>query len=593
MSVSSSDHGKWPSDETDATDATSVGSMTGTVIYPSNPHTMTLREAPGSMWQHELEFLGSRAPIHTTTITASHDLVKKWNESAASIIKILNHYQGQWVGVELVERYQVISNSYPTCLITLSKMEQLSQAHLLKIGQLVSQVTNGVYVEITEGHVFRTGDFLTSEAKLKLPYKRAPIMGSSISVSEIDHASGTFGGYLELFNADVVKTCGLSCHHVLFPIAPADLTLADLRPYAKSLHENITICSPAIYDHNRSLNIDQEDIDHATKEKDTLLKQLEHLGAEAPRQTSQAIQRADTRIATKVQRIHDASVDRNIGEVFFSSGYKLDGEAQCQLDYGLIEMYPARVGTNEIPNDENSFKVTYIAKIPLEGGKVRKFGRTTDITEGYINPVDSFIRFKGTAFEMVSKEKMIYGIAGKPFTLAGDSGAWVVDVFGGLIGMVWGGFTSHEGSFLTPISLITEDITKQTGSSLFLPLPSDRQDFTGDLTYYGTGLGACGVTSTDADNIVSISHFLFDSQQTGSDPNLNPLCGLQIRAERFDEQVNAMRSVDVTVVDRCTGCAPTDLDVSPGVFSQLADPAKGRVTVTWAWLSPVPTTASR
>ena len=87
---------------------------------------------------------------------------------------------------------------------------------------------DGVYVEITEGHVFRTGDFLTSEAKLKLPYKRAPIMGSSISVSEIDHASGTFGGYLELFNADVVKTCGLSCHHVLFPIAPADLTLADL-----------------------------------------------------------------------------------------------------------------------------------------------------------------------------------------------------------------------------------------------------------------------------------------------------------------------------------------------------------------------------
>ena len=113
--------------------------------------------------------------------------------------------------------------------------------------------------------------------------------------------------------------------------------------------------------------------------------------------------------------------------------------------------------------------MTYIAKIPLEGGKVRKFGRTTDITEGYINPVDSFIRFKGTAFEMVSKEKMIYGIAGKPFTLAGDSGAWVVDVFGGLIGMVWGGFTSHEGSFLTPISLITEDITKQTGYSVRLP----------------------------------------------------------------------------------------------------------------------------
>ena len=38
-----------------------------------------------------------------------------------------------------------------------------------------------------------------------------------------------------------------------------------------------------------------------------------------------------------------------------------------------------------------------------------------------------------------------------------------------------------------------------------------------------------------------------------------------------------------------TGCAPTDLDVSPGAFAQLADPAKGRVDVTWAWLSPSPT----
>ena len=76
--------------------------------------------------------------------------------------------------------------------------------------------------------MIRSGDFLASEAMLKLPYKTSPMMGSSISASEIDYASGTFGGYLELFNAHVVKTCGLSCHHVLFPIAPTDLTIADL-----------------------------------------------------------------------------------------------------------------------------------------------------------------------------------------------------------------------------------------------------------------------------------------------------------------------------------------------------------------------------
>lgn len=49
-----------------------------------------------------------------------------------------------------------------------------------------------------------------------------------------------------------------------------------------------------------------------------------------------------------------------------------------------------------------------------------------------------------------------------------------------------------------------------------------------------------------------MSHIIFDAASIGSNPNANPLCGLTIRATRFDEQVNAQRSVDLTVVDRCT-----------------------------------------
>ena len=91
----------------------------------------------------------------------------------------------------------------------------------------------------------------------------------------------------------------------------------------------------------------------------------------------------------------------------------------------------------------------------------------------------------------------------------------------------------------------------RANDSLFLPLPSDAQSFKGDLTYYGPGLGACGITSGDEDNIVSVSHFLFDDVSIGSNPNSNPLCGLMIRAERMDERVDAQRSVDLKVVDRC------------------------------------------
>ncbi len=121
-------------------------------------------------------------------------------------------------------------------------------------------------------------------------------------------------------------------------------------------------------------------------------------------------------------------------------------------------------------------------------------------------------------------------------------------------------------------------------SSQNLPLPSSHGGpYTGDLTYYGPGLGACGVTSSSSDSIVSVSHYIFDAAQTGSDPNQNPLCGKKLRAKRYKEGTGE-RSVDLTVVDRCVGCKSTDIDVTTSAFQQLADIDLGRVTVTWSWL---------
>lgn len=117
-----------------------------------------------------------------------------------------------------------------------------------------------------------------------------------------------------------------------------------------------------------------------------------------------------------------------------------------------------------------------------------------------------------------------------------------------------------------------------------LPLPGGAKTYTGDLTYYDPGLGACGIDSGDDDPVVAISHYTFDAAQTGSDPNQNPLCGRKIRARRVNESTGKSVSIDVTVIDRCTGCQPTDIDVSPAMFDRLADHALGRVTVTWAWL---------
>jgi len=70
----------------------------------------------------------------------------------------------------------------------------------------------------------------------------------------------------------------------------------------------------------------------------------------------------------------------------------------------------------------------------------------------------------------------------------------------------------------------------------------------------------------------------------GGNPNTNPFCNRKIRATRQREGVSGNVSVDVTVVDRCTGCKLYDLDFSPTAFEGMADMSLGRVDVTWAFL---------
>jgi hypothetical protein len=116
-----------------------------------------------------------------------------------------------------------------------------------------------------------------------------------------------------------------------------------------------------------------------------------------------------------------------------------------------------------------------------------------------------------------------------------------------------------------------------------LPLPSaNGGPYTGDLTYYAPGLGACGITSQNGDSIVAVSHIIFDAVSVSSNPNLDPLCGKMIRVRKDG------KSLDLKVVDRCVGCAARDLDITEDTFAKLADVALGRVKVEWSWLESVP-----
>ncbi|CAG8654549.1 296_t:CDS:2 [Ambispora leptoticha] len=103
----------------------------------------------------------------------------------------------------------------------------------------------------------------------------------------------------------------------------------------------------------------------------------------------------------------------------------------------------------------------------------------------------------------------------------------------------------------------------------------DTSTHSGSGTFYNPGLGACGQTDSDSDTIVAMGAPYFDQYTPNGNPNHNTLCGKQIKIH-----YNGKSAIG-TIEDRCPECAGGDVDMSPAVFNQLADPSQGRIPITW------------
>jgi hypothetical protein len=143
---------------------------------------------------------------------------------------------------------------------------------------------------------------------------------------------------------------------------------------------------------------------------------------------------------------------------------------------------------------------------------------------------------------------------------------------------------SHQTPAASPPQTSTASAPKPTPHSGTGDMPSYMFGTqTGDGTFYGTGLGSCGITNNDNDHIVAVSHLLYDTYPgyQGGNPNNNPICGRKVVASYGG------KSVTLTITDRCAACAITDLDMAPAAFNILADPSIGRLHgVTWVWDPP-------
>ncbi|KAJ3232592.1 hypothetical protein HDU81_002856 [Chytriomyces hyalinus] len=98
----------------------------------------------------------------------------------------------------------------------------------------------------------------------------------------------------------------------------------------------------------------------------------------------------------------------------------------------------------------------------------------------------------------------------------------------------------------------------------------------GEWTYTSNGIGACGTVRSDGDLTVSLSRSLFDKSIPDGNPNHAESCGRCI-------QIVSPASFQVTVADRCEGCAEDSLTFTPAGFALLDDINKGHVDIEWDW----------
>ena len=102
--------------------------------------------------------------------------------------------------------------------------------------------------------------------------------------------------------------------------------------------------------------------------------------------------------------------------------------------------------------------------------------------------------------------------------------------------------------------------------------PAAGKSFTGEMTYFTPGMGACGHTSTESEEMVAISQDLFDQYTPNGNPNNNPLCGQTVSISSADGTTRK-----ATIWDRCVGCAEGDLDMPQSFFDQVTKDKEGKI----------------
>lgn len=139
-------------------------------------------------------------------------------------------------------------------------------------------------------------------------------------------------------------------------------------------------------------------------------------------------------------------------------------------------------------------------------------------------------------------------------------------------------YEAPSSTYVAPAPASSTPASYDSGSSSSGSNPAAGKSFTGEMTYFTPGMGACGENSSESDHMVAISKVLFDQYTPNGNPNKNPLCGATVTIKGKDGADHT-----ATIWDRCVGCAEADLDMPEAFFDTVTSHADGRAyDVSWS-----------
>ncbi|CRG92009.1 hypothetical protein PISL3812_09063 [Talaromyces islandicus] len=457
---------------------------TGRVIRDPGSTKRHIYRPPGS--PEDDEFIAT----HTAPVPANSPIIARWSTLALEIIDNLDSRHIDWAAVECFQRlykdpiYNTL-NGVTTVIITARN----TLPHSNDIAEMMGEVCrmSGCRVELQFCSPNLIDMAQQTETVLSLPEVGYPSMGSRVSVRmDLETPTeATVGGILRLVTKDTKKEeyFALTCFHNIPTFQSYRSNYIDLEPGVPhkpvQIYGSVTCAFPSQLLQAEVVSDIAADINRMNKKIELLKKGFNQVDREEESgclQNELEWYEAELRqLKEKYASLH--SIDSNIGFVSATSGLPVHNGKH--LDWALIALSGLDAPPQSVNMTYNVQERTEIAvrlsqwSSNLEGGaKVYKPG-STRVTEGIVNSVPSYVRFRETEHSLpVAREWAVIPVAKyKSFSDPGDSGAWVVDhLTNHVVGMILARNGGLGVSYVTPIREIINHIEYFTNKVVDLPI---------------------------------------------------------------------------------------------------------------------------